>query len=63
MDGISPSFFAELLCLIHLLTLEESEKSGITQMRLNLAKPMPDKSHLLYVIEKHQLEGTTISTE
>jgi hypothetical protein len=46
MDGIFPYFFAELFRLIHLLTLEESAKSGITQMRLNPAKPVPDKLSL-----------------
>jgi len=43
MDGIFPYFFAELSRLIHLLTLEESAKSGITQMGLNPAKGVPDK--------------------
>src|SRR5437763_2120904 len=39
MDGISPCFFTELFRLIRLLTLEESARSGITQMGLNPAKP------------------------
>jgi hypothetical protein len=43
MDGISPYFFAELFRLIRLLAQEESEKSGITQIKLNPAKPIPDK--------------------